>query len=137
MLGRDGFDTFFGDFETFKYAELGWARSRKERLTHKVNVALWQQDERETAGVDETWGLALTGTWGTGPYQPFCRAGWSDGSAALARWHLGAGLGRQGFCKSELFGVGLAVDDIHGSLRASRSGPARCSTGSKSPTSSR
>jgi porin len=48
-------------------------------------MTAWHADERDNAGVEESWGVTASANWTSDDqaWMPFARAGWSDGSAPL------------------------------------------------------
>jgi porin len=46
-----------------------------------VHVSLWQQDERDDAGIDDGWGIAVSAVQRFGRFTPFVRYGYADVNA--------------------------------------------------------
>jgi porin len=77
-------DIFKYGAEFFKAIEFGWTPSRDRRYFNQVHVTGWHVDEREDAGVPESWGFTLASNWSfNDKWLPFIKAGWSDGEAPL------------------------------------------------------
>ena len=78
---KSGFDTY--DDELFTIFEFGLDTRLLPRqpggppLGH-VHVSVWHQDEREDAGVDDGWGIALAALQRYGKLSPFLRYGYAD-----------------------------------------------------------
>lgn len=104
---RAGFDSLFNDGELFTIFEAGFDPGFKSRVPGKppfgdVHVTAWHQDERAEAGVDEGWGVAVSGSQRFGRLLPFLRYGYSDGGS------------RGPSPMKHMINAGVAVDDIFG-----------------------
>jgi porin len=107
----DEVEFFEGGAEFFAEATLSWSPSRAERFLNNMNLMVWHVDERETAGVPESEGVALAANWTFNKlWMPFGRLGWSDGGAALANKTATAGFLRR-FALADLFGLGFNWSD--------------------------
>ncbi len=81
---KSGFDTF--DSELFTIFEVGFDPGLMPREPGRpphghVHVSIWNQDEREDAGVDDGWGIAGAALQRFGRFTPFVRYGYTDSSA--------------------------------------------------------
>ena len=78
-------DAFEGGSEFYKSVELGWTPSKDQRYFNKIHVMGWHADEREDAGLEESYGFTVSAnrTWDQ-RCMVFAKLGWSDGSAPLA-----------------------------------------------------
>ncbi len=91
---QDSFDTFFNDHEYFVHGEVGWTSDWEKRYLDNIHLTGWWVSERETALIEESWGLAFSAAWFFADrWMPFLRAGWSDGAAPAAKGSISAGLG--------------------------------------------
>lgn len=104
---------FYADgAEFYVQGELGWTPSKDQRYFKNVHVTGWHTDERDHAGVEESWGFTAAGNWTFGEVlMPFARAGWSEGLAPLM--NKTATLGAMYFLsrRSDLVGLGLNWGD--------------------------
>ncbi len=102
-------DLFEGGAEFYSSAEVGWALSRKDRYTHNVHLTGWHADERDDAGVPESWGFTTGMNWTfDNTWMPFFRAGWSDGKAPLMNATATLGMLHYRADRSDL--IGFAVN---------------------------
>ena len=102
---------FFDRSEFFKAVEIGWAdRGAESSFVDNVHVTLWHTDEREAAGVEDSWGVSMTASWlfDDDRLMPFVRAGWADGDAALADRSVTLGVAGNVTERSDL--IGFAVN---------------------------
>jgi len=81
---ESGFDTY--DDELFTIFEIGLDTRLLPRQPGgppqgHMHVSVWHQDEREDAGVDDGWGIALTALQRFGKFSPFLRYGYADVNA--------------------------------------------------------
>jgi len=85
---------FFPDgSEFYKYAEIGWTPSRKERFTTNVHIGGWHADKRKDAQVPESHGVVVSANRTIGDnLMLFARAGWSDGEAPFYNRAVNGGL---------------------------------------------
>ena len=102
---KSGFDTYEG--EVFTIFEVGFDPGFMPREPERppfgdVHVALWRQDERDDAGVDEGWGVGVSAMQRFGRWTPFMRYGYADGGAK-----------GQAPVK-HMVNVGLAIDGVFG-----------------------
>lgn len=104
---KSPFNTFEqGEF--FKHAEIGWVSSFERRYFDNVHLTVWQVDEREAAGVDDGWGLAVSATrFIDDTWMPFVRVGYAEGEASLLSHSVSAGVGRYFDGTKDLLGVGV------------------------------
>ncbi len=102
-------DFFKDGAEFYKAAEIGWTPSRAERYFKKVHLMGWHVDDREDAGIPDSWGLTTAANWTVDKtWMVFARAGWSDGDAPLMNTSVTLG-GLYYFARcSDL--IGLAVN---------------------------
>jgi porin len=69
--------------EFFKFAEVGWSPGRDQRYFSSIHLTLWDVDEREDDGIDDTRGAAIAANWTWDEtWMLFGRIGWSDVDAA-------------------------------------------------------
>jgi porin len=105
----DSFSSFFDDAEYFSHLEVGWIQSRKNRFTDSVHLTVWHADARVEAQLSSGWGMAFSwnrlfeNTW-----EPFVRAGYSDGGGALWNSSVSIGLGYHTREKNDLVALGLS-----------------------------
>ena len=79
-----GFDTFFGDFNTWKSAEIGITGGGKRFLFDNAHIAVWQQDESDDSGTQRGWGVnASVSHVVDGHWLPFLRAAWAHEGGGL------------------------------------------------------
>jgi porin len=103
-----GFDTLFGEGETFKSLEVGWTTGPKARFFNSAHVTLWQIDAREEEGTPSGYGVSLHLSQVVREHWlPFLRAGWADAGDALYETAFSAGLGYSRDPSKGLFGVGV------------------------------
>jgi porin len=104
----DWFDSFFDDHEFFYSLEVGWTPSQDRIYLDNVHVTGWCVDERESAGVEDGWGLAFSATtFINDSWMPFLRAGYSDDGGALLEKSVSAGIGYYFPESKDLIGFGL------------------------------
>jgi len=104
----DGFDTFFGDFNTFKTAEIGITGGGKRFLYDNAHIAVWQQDESDVSGVQSGWGVNASVSNVVGEHWlPFLRAAWADEGGGLYDRSVSGGFGYQNKPGGNQLGVGL------------------------------
>ncbi|MGI9483103.1 MAG: carbohydrate porin [Hyphomicrobiales bacterium] len=76
---------FPGGAELFKYAQLGWTPARDQRYLTNIHIAGFHVDKRKDAGVDESYGIMLSGnTTFDNELMLFGRLGFSKGEAPIA-----------------------------------------------------
>lgn len=98
----------FQEGEFFKHAELGWVSSYERRYFDNIHLTGWHVDEREDAGVEDGWGLAVSATrFIDDKWMPFLRAGYADGDAPLLSHSVSAGVGRFFSDTKDLAGLGV------------------------------
>lgn len=103
-----GFDTLFGEGETFKTLELGWTSDASALFVNNAHVALWQIDARPAAGTNAGHGVAFSFTHVVDDHWlPFIRGGWSEGGGALYEAAVSAGFGYSRDPSRSVLGVGL------------------------------
>ncbi len=101
-------DFFENGSEFYKAAEIGWTPSRDQRYFKKVHLMGWHVDEREDAGIPDSWGLTVAANWTFDKtWMVFTKAGWSDGDAPLMNKSVTLG-GLYYFARrTDLIGLGL------------------------------
>jgi len=103
-----GFDTFFGEGETFKSLEVGWTTGPQARFVNNAHVTLWQIDAREEEGTPSGHGAAFSLSYVVREHWlPFLRGGWADAGDALYEVAFSAGFGYSKDPSKGLFGVGV------------------------------
>ena len=99
--------------EFFKQAYVSWTPTRSKRFTNAFHLTFWHVDERETRGIEKSYGIAISGNWlFTEKWMPFVRAGWANGSAPLAEKSLTTGLVYNVPGRSDQAGVGVNWQDL-------------------------
>ncbi|MEP4077756.1 carbohydrate porin [Haloferula sp.] len=89
----DEFEFLVDGSEFFKQAFVSWSPNRTQRMDRAAHFTVWHADERTGAGIDDGWGLAVSGNWlFDNGVMPFVRAGWAEGSAARADATVIAGM---------------------------------------------
>lgn len=81
---KSGFDTYDGELFTIFEAGFDTRLMPREpgRPPHgHVHASLWHQDERDDAGIDDGWGIAVSAVQRFGRFTPFVRYGYTDSSA--------------------------------------------------------
>ena len=107
----DEVDVFKDGAEFFKFVQLDWQPSIKDRYFKNVHVTLWHVDEREEAAVPESKGVAIGANWTFNQkFMPFIRAGWSDGAAPMMNKTATVGFIHR-FHKSDLASLGFNWGD--------------------------
>ena len=84
----DNLEFFSGGAEFWSAVEIGYVPSAAERLEKKISLSLWHVDARDDAGTEESYGSTLTASWTFNDWNPFARAGWSEGNAPVYNKHL-------------------------------------------------
>ena len=103
-----GFETFFGDFETFKSFEVGWTSDPDLLFVNNVHVTFWQIDARAEAGTPSGWGVNFSATAAVAKaFLPFLRGGWAKDGGSLYEGTVSAGIGYQTPGSDSLLGVGV------------------------------
>ena len=101
-------NSFFDDAEYFSHLEVGWAFSWERRMSDNIHLTAWHADARGDVQKPEGWGMAFSfcrlfdETW-----EPFLRAGFSDGGGAMWERSLSVGTGYYFSDSSSVFGLGL------------------------------
>ncbi len=73
-----GFETFFGDFNTWKSVEVGITEGGKRFLFNNAHIAVWQQDDSDVSGVKSGWGVNVSLSHVVGKHWlPYLRAAWA------------------------------------------------------------
>ncbi len=104
----DGFETFFGDFNTFKTAEIGITGGGKRFLFDNAHIAVWQQDESDDSGVQSGWGVNASVSHVVDErWLLFLRAAWAHEGGGLYDRSVSGGFGYQNKPGGNLLGVGL------------------------------
>lgn len=97
---------FEGGAEFFMFAEAGWFPARDDRYKKKASMTVWHVDEREDAGIDSGYGVAVSANWTwQDKWMIFGRAGWSDGNAPLYNRSATLGFGRGFRAYSDVLGL--------------------------------
>ena len=103
-----GFETFFGDFHTFKTAEIGITGGGKRFLFDNAHIAVWQTDESDDSGVQSGWGVNASVSHVVDEHWlPFLRAAWAHEGGGLFSRSVSGGFGYQNKPGGNLLGVGL------------------------------
>ena len=113
--------------EWLKAIEVGYTPSFDERHEKRVQLTLWEKDERTLAGISKGSGWAVSAAYKLNDkYFPFIRFGHSDGGGGVAAessfsagveiaqafdqvWTIGAGWARP---SAETFGSGLSNETV-------------------------
>ena len=104
----EGFETFFGDFNTFKTLEIGITEGGKQFLFDNAHIAVWQQDDSDVSGVQSGWGInASVSTVVAGQWLPFLRAAWAHEGGGLYEASVSGGFGYQNKPGGNQLGFGL------------------------------
>lgn len=85
------FDSFFSTAEYFSQIEVGWISSLDQRFTDNIHLLFWHADERQLAQVNSGWGLAFSFTKTYNQWEPFFRAGYTDGGGTLLETSIDIG----------------------------------------------
>ena len=104
----EGFGTFFGEFNTFKTAEIGITGGGKRFLFDNAHIAVWQTDESDVSGVQSGWGV--NGSVSHVVYEHwllFLRAAWAHEGGSLFDRSVSGGFGYQDKPGGNLLGVGV------------------------------
>jgi porin len=97
----------FNTGETYKSVEFGYMSSQDRIYFDNVHLTLWQSDAAGDGSRPEDWGAAVSAAWFIdNQWMPFIRAGFSQGTAALYKSSISAGLGYYSR-KTDLAGIGL------------------------------
>jgi porin len=103
-----GFETYFGERETFKSLEVGWTTGPKARFFNSSHVTLWQQDARKEEGTSSGYGVSFyLGYVFSKHWLPFLRGGWADAGDALYETAISGGFGYSKDPSKGLLGVAL------------------------------
>ena len=103
-----GFETLFGDGETFKSLEVGWTTGWSGRFFNSAHVTLWQIDAREEEGTPSGYGVSFHLSHVVREHWlPFLRGGWAHAGDALYETAFSGGFGYSRDPSKGLFGVGL------------------------------
>jgi porin len=102
---KSGFDTY--DSELFTILEFGLDTGLVPRTPGRpphghIHLSLWHQDEREKAGIDDGWGIGISGVQRFGRFSPFLRYGYADAEVAGPT------------SVKHMLNAGLVVDEILG-----------------------
>jgi porin len=104
----ENFNTFFNENEYFTNIEIGWISSFENRYKKNIHLTAWHADSRNKAQVPDGWGLAFSFNYLIeNKYEPFFRAGYSDGGGALSEWSVSSGMGYHVRDKGDLIAIGL------------------------------
>jgi porin len=75
---------FEGGSEFYKAVETGWTPAQDQVYFKKFNVMAWHADEREDAGVEESYGVTASANWTfNDTWMPFAKVGISDGTSPI------------------------------------------------------
>jgi porin len=110
---KSGFDTYDG--ELFTIFEIGVDTGLVPREPGRppaghVHVSLWNQDEREDAGIDDGWGIGVSAVQRFGRFTPFLRFGYADvdaGGPTPVKYMANAGLVIDGIFGQEKDRIGI------------------------------
>jgi porin len=110
---KSGFDTYDG--ELFTIFEVGVDTGLVPREPGRppaghVHVSLWNQDEREDAGIDDGWGIGVSAVQRFGRFAPFVRFGYADvdaGGPTPVKYMANAGLVIDGIFGQEKDRIGI------------------------------
>ena len=102
---KSGFDTYDG--ELFTIFEVGFDTGLMPREPGRpphghVHVSFWHQDKRDDAGIDNGWGVGVSGVQRFGRFSPFVRYGYADVNAGGPT------------PVKHMVNIGLVTDDIFG-----------------------
>jgi len=103
----DFFTSFFDVHEYFYHAEVGWVGSWDKRDSDNVHVAVWYQDPRVAAGIDQGQGITFSASRSLNErWIPFFRAGYSDGGGAIVDRAVSTGVGYKLSGRDDFVGFG-------------------------------
>ena len=92
-----GFDTFFGDFNLFGAAELGFTPTIEQLGKGTYRLTAWYRDAGETTGTPHDSGLDLSLDQRVGEnLVPFFRYGWAEGNVNNIEQMIDLGVGWEG-----------------------------------------
>jgi len=102
---KSGSDTYDG--ELFTIFEVGFDTGLMPREPGRpphghVHVSFWHQDKRDDAGIDNGWGVGVSGVQRFGRFSPFVRYGYADVNAGGPT------------PVKHMVNIGLVTDDIFG-----------------------
>lgn len=103
-----GFNTFFGDFDTFKTFEIGITGGGKQFFLQNAHVSIWQIDDSKATGSPGGWGVlgsistVIDGTW-----LVFLRGGWAHEGGGPYEASVSSGFGYMSKPGGNLLGVGV------------------------------
>ena len=104
----DGFETFFGDFNTFKSVALGFTGGGKLLLFDNAHIAVWQQDDSDVSGTKSGWGVNVSISHVIDEHWlPFLRAAWANEGGGLYEVSVSGGFGYQSTPGGNELGFGL------------------------------
>jgi porin len=99
---------FPGGAEFYKYVELGWVPSRKERYTRNIHIGFFHIDDRKDAGLEKSYGTVISGNWLIGDnWLPFFRVGMADGDGAVVDTSVSIGTLYKPGIYNDLIGFGV------------------------------
>ena len=103
----NGFETFFGQFETVKTIELGYTpNGLSSAFFQNLHVTFWQVDERTEAQTPSGWGVIGSAAWMVGKYLPYLRFGWAKDGFAFYEYSISTGFAYN-ITGSNNLGIGL------------------------------
>ncbi len=104
---------FPGGSEFYTYGEIGWTPERSKRFLSNVHLGLFHTDERQQAGVPETYGATFSANHTfENQVMIFGRLGWSNGGGSLAKRAVNAGLLWRPGTYDDLFGLAATVSEL-------------------------
>ena len=93
--------------ETFKSVEIGYTSAPDRIYLDNIHLTFWQSDAADDGSRAEDYGVAVSAAWFfNNTWMPFLRAGISQGTAALYKASLSAGIGYYS-SETDLVGIGL------------------------------
>lgn len=97
----------FQSGETFKSFEVGYMSSQDRVYFDNIHLTMWQSDASDDGSRAEDWGASVSASWFVdNKWVPFLRAGMSQGTAALYKRSVSAGVGYYAR-NTDLTGIGL------------------------------
>ena len=102
------YKSFFDDTELFTHLEVGWIPNLERRYTDSIHLTAWLADTRTEDQVPSGWGLAFSfNHLFADKWEPFVRAGYSEGGGALWERSVIIGLGYHTRKKGDFVALGL------------------------------
>lgn len=104
----EGFNTFFGDFDTFKTFEIGLTGGGKQFFAENAHVAIWQIDASKANGTPDGWGVVGSASTLVNPHLlVFLRGGWAHAGGGLYEASVSTGFGYMNEPGGNILGVGV------------------------------